>query len=59
MVLLGTVGVAEADATAASLAFFAAQLVVALTGGVIHVLFPLERAGASPEHESPPARRGA
>ncbi len=38
VVLFGTVGVPETDATAASLAFLAVQLVVALTGGLIHVL---------------------
>jgi uncharacterized membrane protein YbhN (UPF0104 family) len=40
VVLFGTVGVPEADATAASLAMLAVYLVVALTGGLVHVLFP-------------------
>jgi uncharacterized membrane protein YbhN (UPF0104 family) len=38
VVLLAGVGVSQADATAASLAFLGVQLVVALTGGLIHVL---------------------
>ncbi|UCE87288.1 MAG: flippase-like domain-containing protein [Deltaproteobacteria bacterium] len=40
VVLFGTVGVPEADATAASLAMLAVHLVVALTGGLVHVLAP-------------------
>lgn len=48
-VLLFTgVGVDRADATAASLAFLAAQLVVALAGGLAHVLWPLD----APEDDS-------
>ena len=39
--LFTEIGVARADATAASLAFLAAQLVVAGTGGIVHVLAPL------------------
>ena len=39
--LFRTVGVAEADALAASLSFFACQLVIALSGGALSVLFPL------------------
>lgn len=43
VVLFGRVGVAEADATAASLALFAVQLVVALLGGAAHLIAPLGR----------------
>jgi uncharacterized membrane protein YbhN (UPF0104 family) len=41
VLLFRTVGVSDADALAASLSFFACQLVVALSGGVLSVLFPL------------------
>lgn len=37
VVLFGTIGVAAADATAASLALFGVQLLVAATGGMVHV----------------------
>lgn len=37
----GKVGVSAEDATAASLAFFAVQLLVALTGGIAHLVAPL------------------
>ena len=39
--LFTSVGIDRADATAASLAFLAAQLVVAGTGGLLHLLAPL------------------
>ena len=39
------VGMAAADATAASLAFLATTLVVALFGGLSHVVFPLSQGG--------------
>ncbi len=38
VVLFGAVGVSAADATAISLAYFAAQLTVALTGGLVHLV---------------------
>jgi hypothetical protein len=41
VVLLSTVGVSRADATAASLAFFAVQLLTAAMGGLLHLLAPL------------------
>lgn len=41
------VGVARADATAASLAFLAVQLVVAAVGGILHVLAPLSMTDAN------------
>jgi uncharacterized membrane protein YbhN (UPF0104 family) len=36
------VGVSSTDATAASIAFLAVQLVVALLGGVVHMAWPIE-----------------
>lgn len=41
--LLGAVGVAKADALAASFAMFAAQLITALLGGLTHLVAPLPR----------------
>ncbi len=41
VLLFTQVGVDRADATAASLAFLAAQLVVAATGGLLHAVWPL------------------
>jgi uncharacterized membrane protein YbhN (UPF0104 family) len=41
VLLFRTVGVSDADALAASLSFFACQLVVALSGGVLSALFRL------------------
>lgn len=40
VLLFRTVGVADADALAGSISFFACQVVVALSGGVLSVLFP-------------------
>lgn len=41
VVLFGHFGVSAADATAASLAFMATLMTVAVIGGVVHALFPL------------------
>jgi len=41
VVLYGTVGVAEADALAGSLAILLCQLIVAAVGGVLNLVFPL------------------
>jgi hypothetical protein len=47
VVLLGRVGVSPANATAASLAFMASLLVLAVAGGVGHALRPLVLPGRS------------
>jgi glycosyltransferase 2 family protein len=52
VVVLGAVGVSEADAVAASLALFGAQLVTALFGGLLHLVAPLPEAAASPPEMS-------
>jgi glycosyltransferase 2 family protein len=52
VVVLGAVGVSEADAVAASLALFGAQLVTALFGGLLHLVAPLPEAAASPTEMS-------
>ncbi len=45
--LFRTVGVAEADAMAGSLCFLACQLVIALSGGALSVMFPLNESRSS------------
>jgi uncharacterized membrane protein YbhN (UPF0104 family) len=44
----GKVGVSAEDATAASLAFFAVQLLVAATGGIAHLVAPLKVSSDEP-----------
>lgn len=52
VVLFGSVGMSGADATAASLAYFGVQLVVALVGGLVQLLSPLRATAGSPPPQS-------
>lgn len=49
----GQVGVAPAEATAASIAYLAVQLLVALLGGIVHVLAPLSYLDEEATHLPP------
>jgi glycosyltransferase 2 family protein len=53
VVVLGAIGISEADAVAGSLALFGAQLIAALFGGLLHLVAPLPEAALEGQTSGP------